>query len=101
MTASDDPARRVVVTGIGCVSPLGADLAASFAAAAAGRSGVARITHFDASDYPSSIAAEVKTPLQHGSLSAKEVRRADRCVLLAVDDQGFYTELIRGPIGDI
>ena len=72
------------MTGIGCVSPLGPDLASTWEAAVAGRSGVAAITHFDAADYPVAFAAEVKTPLQTG-LPVKEVRRTDRCVLLAVD----------------
>lgn len=85
MTLTDDPTRRIVVTGLGCVSPLGADLESSWAAAAAGQSGVAPIRLLDVSDYPVGFAAEVKTPLQPGSLSAKEVRRMDRCVLFAVD----------------
>ena len=73
------------MTGIGCVSPLGADLASTWEAAAAGQSGVAPITLFDPSEHAVHFAAEVKTPLQTGDLSAKEVRRTDRCVLLAVD----------------
>jgi 3-oxoacyl-[acyl-carrier-protein] synthase II len=88
VTVSDDPARRVVVTGIGCVSPLGADLESTWEAAVAGRSVAAPITLFDASDYPVRFGAEVKTPLATGDLSVKEVRRTDRCVLLAVDAAG-------------
>ena len=66
MTLPDDPARRIVVTGLGCVSPLGADLDSSWAAATAGQSGVVPMSQLDASDYPVGFAAEVKTPLQLG-----------------------------------
>ena len=51
MTISDDPERRIVVTGVGCVSPLGGDLESTWTAAVAGRSGIAPITLFDVSDY--------------------------------------------------
>ena len=52
--------RRVVVTGVGLVSALGTGTAVSWKNLLAGKSGVARITHFDPADYASSIAAEVK-----------------------------------------
>jgi len=50
---------RVVVTGIGCVTPLGLDVASTWAALLAGRSAVGPITRFDASGYPTRFAAEV------------------------------------------
>jgi 3-oxoacyl-[acyl-carrier-protein] synthase II len=52
--------RRVVVTGIGMVTPLGNSVEESWAGMCSGRSGVARITRFDASTLPTKIAAEVK-----------------------------------------
>jgi beta-ketoacyl-acyl-carrier-protein synthase II len=52
--------RRVAITGLGLVTPLGNDVAATWKALRAGRSGVAPITHFDASGFPVRIAAEVK-----------------------------------------
>lgn len=51
--------RRVAVTGLGLVSPLGSDVAGCWEALRAGRSGVRRITRFDPSDQPSQIAGEV------------------------------------------
>ncbi len=52
--------RRVVVTGIGCVTPLGQDVETAWAALQEGKSGIANITHFDASSFPTRFAAEVK-----------------------------------------
>ncbi len=75
--------RRVVVTGLGCVSPLGMDAEASWKAALAGRSGVRPIRGFDASTYPVRFAGEVPEPLELPELSAKEARRLDRVIKLA------------------
>jgi len=52
--------RRVVVTGVGCISPMGHDVEATWEALLACKSGVARTTIFDASGFPSQISAEVK-----------------------------------------
>ena len=52
--------RRVAVTGLGLVTPVGNDVASTWAALLAGRSGAARIASFDASGFPVRIAAEVK-----------------------------------------
>jgi 3-oxoacyl-[acyl-carrier-protein] synthase II len=67
--------RRVVVTGIGMVTPLGNDRGSTWEAIVAGRSGAGPIAHFDASGLPVRIAAEVKgfDPLAH--IGAREVRR--------------------------
>ena len=52
--------RRVVVTGIGCVTPVGTSVAATWEALKESRSGIGPITHFDASSFPTRFAAEVK-----------------------------------------
>ena len=52
--------RRVVVTGLGIVSPVGNSVAEAWASILAGKSGIAAITRFDASAFPSRIAGEVK-----------------------------------------
>ncbi|RYD61862.1 MAG: beta-ketoacyl-ACP synthase II, partial [Sphingomonadales bacterium] len=54
--------RRVVVTGLGLVTPLGGDVETSWRNLIAGRSGAAQITHFDASNQKCTIACEVKAP---------------------------------------
>ncbi len=51
--------RRVVVTGIGCITPLGQDVETAWSALQEGKSGIANITHFDASAFPTRFAAEV------------------------------------------
>ncbi|TMH68870.1 MAG: beta-ketoacyl-ACP synthase II [Betaproteobacteria bacterium] len=69
--------RRVVVTGLGIVSPVGLGVGPAWANILAGRSGIARITRFDASAFPSQIAGEVKDFDVSKWLSAKEARRYD------------------------
>jgi 3-oxoacyl-[acyl-carrier-protein] synthase II len=69
--------RRVVVTGLGIVSPVGIGVAAAWNDILAGRSGIARITRFDASAFSSQIAGEVKDFDITKYLSAKEARRMD------------------------
>ena len=79
-------ARRVVVTGLGAVSPVGLTVAENWDAIVAGRSGLGPITHFDAAGrgFGTQIAAEVKGFDPTIRLSAKEVRRMDRVIQLAV-----------------
>src|SRR5579875_341923 len=81
--------RRVVVTGIGVVSPLGADADTTWEAAVAGRSGVAKISHFDASDYPVRIAAEVDgfdPAAIFGRRRAKHLDRVGQMALVAAGE---------------
>ena len=76
--------RRVVITGIGAVTPVGNDAKATWEAAVAGRSGVDYIQAFDASDYPVGIAGEVKDFDSTGLAPPKDLRRLDRNVLFAL-----------------
>jgi 3-oxoacyl-[acyl-carrier-protein] synthase II len=76
--------RRVVVTGIGAVTPLGLDARTTWEAAVAGTSGVDWIRAFDASEYPVRIAAEVKGFEPEAVVGPKDARRLERNVVLAV-----------------
>ena len=76
--------RHVVITGLGAVTPLGGDAASTWESAVAGRSGVDFIQGFDTSEFPVRIAAEVKDFDPAAVAPAKEARRMDRNVLLAV-----------------
>jgi len=69
--------RRVVVTGLGIISPVGNVLADAWANITAGRSGIGKITRFDPSDFSSQIAGEVKNFDPAHYLPAKEARRFD------------------------
>jgi 3-oxoacyl-[acyl-carrier-protein] synthase II len=70
--------RRVVVTGMGVLSPLGHSVKQTWEAITAGQSGVGPITHFDPANYLVKIAAEVKNWDPASVMPAKEVRRRDR-----------------------
>ncbi len=77
--------RRVVITGLGIVSPIGIGLAENWASIAAGKGGIARITHFDATGYPSMIAGEVKGfDVTKFGVTEKEARRMDRFIQLGM-----------------
>jgi 3-oxoacyl-[acyl-carrier-protein] synthase II len=69
--------RRVVVTGLGIVSPVGIGVSESWSNIVAGKSGITRITRFDASPFNSQIAGEVKGFEVGNYLAAKEARRFD------------------------
>jgi 3-oxoacyl-[acyl-carrier-protein] synthase II len=75
---------RVVVTGLGAVTPVGNDVASTWKAALEARSGVDWIGSFDPSGYPVRIAAEVKDFEPASVVSPKEARKLDRNVLLAL-----------------
>ena len=76
--------RRVVVTGLGMVSPLGLNVESSWKALLAGECGIGPITEFDASEFGCRIAGEVKDfDPAAGGLQAKEARRYDRYVQFA------------------
>jgi 3-oxoacyl-[acyl-carrier-protein] synthase II len=94
--------RRVVITGIGTVSPLGNDLKSTWEGLKAGKSGVDYITQLDTTDYPVKIGGEAKNfdPKPFFS-DAKDARRADRYTQLAmaaskmaVEDSGMDPEAV-------
>lgn len=88
--------RRVVVTGLGLVSPVGLDCKTSWAEAVGGRTGVRRITRFDPKDLPTTIAAEVKGFAIGNAMEVKEANRAPfflqyaaKAAQEAIVDSGF------------
>ncbi|MFC1568115.1 beta-ketoacyl-ACP synthase II [Candidatus Margulisiibacteriota bacterium] len=76
--------KRVVVTGMGIVSPIGIGKEAFWQNLSAGKNGFGKISHFDASTYPSRIAAEVKDFNAADYLDKKEARRLVRFIQFAV-----------------
>ena len=72
--------RRVVITGLGIISPVGIGIPAVWQNIVSGKSGITRITCFDASAMPAQIAGEVKDFDVTQFLSAKDARRMDRFV---------------------
>jgi 3-oxoacyl-[acyl-carrier-protein] synthase II len=88
--------RRVVVTGVGIVSPLGTGVEKTWDALTAGRSGVDKITRFDASNLPTQIAAEVKDFVAEDYIDKKEIKKMDLFIQYglaasqeALDDSGL------------
>lgn len=93
--------RRVVVTGLGAVTPLGNNLAETWAGVKAGKSGIAKITHFDTSDFDCKIAGEVKDFDPTNWMDRRDARKMARFTQLAVaataqalEDAGFTKETI-------
>ena len=89
--------RRVVVTGLGIVSPVGNDVATAWANILAGKSGIGPITHFDASTFPTRIAGEVRDFDPAQFVAAKDVKKMDPFIhygiaasLEALKDAGLH-----------
>ncbi len=76
--------RRVVVTGLGMINALGLNKSDSFESIVNGQSGVKRITSFDAEAFPVQIAAEIEGFDPESVMDAKEVKKADRFIQLAL-----------------
>ncbi len=70
--------RRVVVTGLGTVNPLGNNVGDSWQRIRAGENGIGRITRFDVADYPAKIAGELKDFAPEKVMESKDARRMDR-----------------------
>ncbi|HKB70139.1 MAG TPA: beta-ketoacyl-ACP synthase II [Thermoanaerobaculia bacterium] len=90
------PSRRVAVTGVGLVSPLGIGTQENWEALKAGKSGIGPITRFDASQYPVRIAGEVKGFDPSLYVSKKDIKKMDTFILYgmgashyALEDAGF------------
>ena len=88
--------RRVVVTGLGIVSPVGNSADVAWQNVLAGKSGIGPITHFDPANFPTRFAGEVKDFNIEDYISAKEARRMDPFIhyglaasVQAVKDSGF------------
>ena len=96
--------RRVVVTGLGVVSPLGNDLASTWDGIVAGRSGIGSITHFDASDYSTRIAGEVRDFDPGQWMPPKDVKKMDPFIhygvaasLMSLRDSGIEIDERNAP----
>jgi 3-oxoacyl-[acyl-carrier-protein] synthase II len=76
--------RRVVVTGLGAITPVGNNINQFWSSLSAGKSGIQRITQFDSSQYSSQIAGEVKDFDPSAYISLKEKRRMDKFVQYAL-----------------
>ena len=76
--------KRVVVTGLGCISPLGLNVQETWSALLAGKSGAGPITHFDASRHKTKFAAEVKGFDASVLFGAREARKMDRFAQFAI-----------------
>ncbi|MDA8139050.1 MAG: beta-ketoacyl-ACP synthase II [Desulfobacteraceae bacterium] len=76
--------RRVVVTGVGLVTPLGIGVEESWSGLIAGKSGVGEITRFDTSDYATKIAAEVKGFNAEDFMPKKEAKRTETFIAFAI-----------------
>jgi 3-oxoacyl-[acyl-carrier-protein] synthase II len=88
--------KRVVVTGLGMITPLGIGVKDSWDSLIAGRSGIRRITHFDSSNFPTKIAGEVQGFKPEDYIEPKEIKKMDRFIhfaiaaaTMAVDDSGL------------
>lgn len=88
--------RRVVITGMGIVSPVGGTPETFWECLDQGRSGIRECRHFDVSDFPIKIAGEVDNSLLNGDLTSKFIGKSDRALVLglcasgrALSDAGF------------
>jgi len=91
--------RKVVITGLGMVSPLGTGVEKSWQSACNGKSGIGPITKFEASEYPSQIAAEVKDFNAVDFMDKQQLRRLDVFIhyavagtRMAMEDSGFVID---------
>jgi len=91
--------KRVVITGLGLVTPVGIGVEQTWESLCAGKSGAGEITHFDASAYPTRIAAEVKDFNPQDFIPKKDANRVERFIALAlaasrmaVEDSGLVID---------
>jgi 3-oxoacyl-[acyl-carrier-protein] synthase II len=88
--------RRVVITGLSMITPLGIGVKVSWESLIAGRSGIKRITQFDSSNFPTKIAGEVQDFNPEDYIEYKEIKKMDRFIhfaiaatKMAIDDSGL------------
>src|SRR2546429_9234156 len=101
--ASLNGRRRVVVTGLGAVTPLGLDVESTWSSLLAGGSGAGEITQFDHTDYPVHFACEVKDFDPTDWIDRKQARRMDRfthLILAAARQAGAHSGLEIQPAPD-
>ena len=93
--------RRVVVTGLGAVTPLGIGIEETWKNIKAGKSGIRKITKFDASNLPSQIAGEVKNFKPEEFMSAKLTSRVDTFIQYAIASTRMALEDAGFPLNDL
>lgn len=84
--------RRVVITGVGMISPLGIGTAKNWKSLIEGRSGIGRITRFDTTDYPSTIAGEVKNFQPADYIPKKDIKKMDLFIQYAIAASDFAVQ---------
>ncbi|MBI3621803.1 MAG: beta-ketoacyl-ACP synthase II [Nitrospirae bacterium] len=89
---------RVVITGLGAITPLGIGVEPTWAALCAGRSGVGPITRFDASAFPVRIAAELRGFNPADYIEAKEIKKMDTFIHYAVAAAAMAVEDAKLPV---
>ena len=93
--------RRVVVTGLGMVTPLGIGLEETWSALVAGKSGIARISKFDPSDLITQFAGEVRNFKPEDYLSRKEIKRMDDFTVYSMAAAQMAVEDAKLEIGSV
>lgn len=91
-------ARRVVITGVGLVTPLGIGVEQNWQALMAGRSGIGPVTRFDVADFPTRIAGEVKDFHPEDFIEKKEIKKMDLFIQYALAAAHMAMEESRLPI---
>ncbi|NJD55609.1 MAG: beta-ketoacyl-[acyl-carrier-protein] synthase II, partial [Nitrospirae bacterium] len=96
--------RRVVVTGVGLITPLGVGVEKSWDGLMHGRSGIGPITHFDATAFPTQIAGEVHGFNPEDYIEVKEIKKMDRFIhfgiaasIMAMEDAGLKIDEANAP----
>ncbi len=92
--------RRVVITGLGLVTPLGIGVEETWTALSEGRSGIGEITQFDTTEFTTKIAGEVKGFVAEDYLPIKDAKRTERFIAFAVAAARMATENARLTIDD-
>src|SRR5438093_7692756 len=90
--------RRVVITGLGMVTPLGTGVEKNWQALVAGRSGIGPVSRFDVSDFPTRIAGEVKDFHPEEFIEKKEIKKMDLFIQYSVAAAKMAMDEARLPI---